>query len=361
MSIESGPRQYHEGDERRGDDAASMPDKAPTYNVPPRPDQDPESLSGQFDIGASYPEGSSGWLRSGRLRLLAAVAAGGTLIGGGIFLGLSGEKEGLDTETKEPGVSAPAIPGAAETNTGETNFKTKADYAPTVYDTALFKELTPGQQDEVTKFEEMSYDIFRRLPNNDELAYSDFYYSAYKDYGMEQVKRSPYYQKDTPEVVNEASTGQDILNDFAARQGAIFYTLAEKGDPYNISPTNPNREEAKKALSLIYADKLSDSKIRTIRAEQLTNLENLEADETSQYNGDGYPVRKADRESEVGVELGKTTKRINVKDPSGEYDQYVFNYTSFTDIQGQEQSVWQLNVILGEEDPRYAPDVENAY
>lgn len=361
MSIEAGHRQYHEGDERRGDDAASMPDKAPDYNAPPRPDQDPESLSGQFDIKANYPEGSSGWLRSGRLRLLAAVAAGGALVGGGIFLGLSGEKEGRDTETKEPGVSAPAVPGATETDDGVTNFETKADYAPTIYDTALFKELTPEQKDEITKFEEMSYDTFRRLSNDDQLAYSDFYYSAYKDYGMEQVKRSPYYQENTPEVTNEASSGQEILNDFAARQGTLFYSLAENGDPYNISPTDPNRDEAKKALSLIYADKLSDSKIRTLRAEQLTNLENLEADETSQYNGDGYPVRKADRESEVGMELGKTTKRINVKDPSGEYDQYVFNYTTYTTIRGEEKSVWQLNVILGEQDTRYAPDVENAY
>lgn len=360
MSIESGPRQYHQGDERRGYDAADMPDKAPTYDAPPRPDQDPESLSGQFDIGATYPEGSSGWLRSGRARLLAGVAAGSVLLGG-VFIGLSGEKEERSAEPKEPGVSAPAVPGATETDSGETNFETKAEYAPTIYDTALYKELTPDQQDEVTKFEEMSYDTFRRLPNSDQLTYSDFYYNAYKDYGMEQVKRSPYYQKDTPEAVDDASSGQDILNDFAARQGTIFYSLAEKGDPYNISPTNPNREEAKKALSLIYADKLSDSKIRGIRAEQLTNLENLERDETSQYNGDGYPVRKADRESEVGTELGKTTKRVNVKDPSGEYDQYVFNYTSYTDIQGQEQSVWQLNVILGEEDPRYAPDVENTY
>ena len=347
MSIESGPRQYHdhEGDERRGYDAASMPDQTPTYEEPPRPDYAP-TPSGYFDSEGTDTNG--GWLRSGRARLLAGVAAGSVLIGG-VLIGV--RASGKEESGPEP------VP--SQTESVETNFETKAEYAPTIYETELYKSLAPEQQREIAELERMPYEDFRQQLYSKQMLYGDFYYQAYKEYGMEQVKRSPYYQKDTAEVVNIDSPGQDILNDFAAKQGTIFYSLAENGDPYNISKTNPNREEAKKALSLIYTNRGPDSNIYNARVGQLTNLENLEAD-GSQYNGDGYPVRKADKESKVGMEFGVPTKRINVI-RSGEHDQYVYNYTPYKDIQGEERATWQLNVIWGEEDAQHVPDVENLY
>ncbi|MDX2776385.1 hypothetical protein PV379_03400 [Streptomyces caniscabiei] len=361
MSIESGPRQYHDhdDDERRGYDAASMPDQAPTYNEPPRPDYVP-TPSGFFDSEDAGKNG--GWLRSGRVRLLAGVAAGSVLIGGGIVLGLSGEREEKEPRLREPGTSAPAVPGeqspsAQETDSGVTQFETNAEYAPTIYDTALYKELTLEQQHEVKKLDEMSYITFRQLPYDRQLAYGDFYYRAYKDYGMEQVKRSPYYQKDTPEIVDAGSSGQAILNDFAARQSTLFYSIAENGSPYNINEAN--RVEAQKALSYIYAP--GDSNIYKSRVEQLANLQNLEADQENHYNGDGYPVRKADRESVAGEVFGETVKYINVQDKSGEYDQYVYTFRTYTDIQGEERSVWQLSKILGEGHSQYQPDVESLF
>ena len=357
MSIESGPRQYHDDDERRGYDAASMPDQAPTYEEPPRPDHAP-TLSGHFD--KEDPQVDGGWLRSGRARLLASVAAGSVLVGG-IFIGVaaSGEKE---EKRQEPGASAPAVPGeqspsAQETDSGVTQFETKAEYAPTIYDTELYKTLTPEQQHEVEKLDEMSYVTFRQLPYDRQLAYGDFYYRAYKEYGMEQVKRSPYYQKDTPEVVDTGSSGQAILNDFAARQSTIFYSIAKNGSPYNINETN--RQEAQKALSYVYAP--GDSNIYKSRVDQLANLQNLEADQENHYNGDGYPVRKADRESPAGEVFGETVKYINVQDRKGEYDQYIYTFRTYTDIQGEERTTWQLSKILGEGHSQYQPDVESLF
>lgn len=358
MSIESEPRrQHHEDDERRDDTAPDMPG-TPDYDTPPRPDHAP-TLSGHFDTENTA---DGGWLRSGRARLLASVAAG-SVLAGSIFIGVGlSDKEGKEAPRQEPGASAPVTPG--ETS-AETDFSTKAEYYQNVYETDLFKELTPEQQHEVTKLEEMSYDVFRKLPYDRQLAYGDFYYRAFEEYGREQVERSIYYQKDTPKETTRESSGQDILNDFAARQGTIFYSLAEEGDPYNIALDDPRREEAQKALSYIYTP--GDSNIYKSRVDQLANLENLEADQTNHYNGDGYPVREAVRESSTGELFGETVKYINVKDSRGgngqriEYDQYVYVFRSYTDIQGNERSVWQLSKILGEEHSQYQPDVESMF
>lgn len=365
MSIESGSRrQHHEDDERRDGTALNMPE-TPAYDTddtPPRPDDAP-TPSGYFD---KEDTADRGWLRSGRTRLLASVAAG-SVLAGGIFIGVGlSDKEAKDPAPKAPGIDAPVTPGeeapspsASEADGSYEQFKTKAEYYPTIYDTPLYKELDPAEQHEVEKLEEMSYDVFRKLPYDQQIAYADFYYRAYEEYGREQVERSIYYQKDTPQTVTKESSGQDILNDFAARQSTIFYSIAEEGIPYRINENN--REEAKKALTLVYPDRFADSQIYTNRIDQLSNLEALEADEESPYNGDGYPVRKADRESGVGYDLDKLAKYINVQDTDGEYQQYVFNYTTYKDIRGEERSVWQLNMILGEEHSMYKPDVENVF
>ena len=175
---------------------------------------------------------------------------------------------------------------------------------------------------------------------------------------MEQVERSPYYQTDTPEAVHENSSGQDILNDFAARQGTIFASLAQHGRPNSIN--QGNKEEVQKAFSYIYNLSMVESNIYKNRVTQIDNLTSLEAD-GSQYNNSGYPVRTVDRESKTGDVFGQKTKYINAHDNTGDVSQYIFTYTPFTDIHGEERHVWQLKQIPGEGYPLYVADVEGLF
>lgn len=357
MTTESGPRhQRYEGGEAVPESYTDLPADVP--EMPTRPPEQHTADTLQEIADTAENRYTSPWRRR-LMGLGAGVALTAVGVGVGMNMGSSNDK----APEKRPSASAPANPGESKPTPSaeetQSSDETKADFYPSIYESALYKELTPDQQNEVNKLDEMSYEVFSRLPYSRQIAYADFYFRANEEYGREQVERKSYY-REVPESMSANSTGQEILDDFAARQGAIYYSLSEKGNPNSINETN--RDEAKKALAYIYDLELkSDSGIYTKRISELSNLTSLEGD-GSEYNGNGYPMRDADRESKTGKDLfGTTTKLINVIDAKGEADQYNFTYETFTDIQGKERSVWQMRMILGEDHTLYVPDVENAF
>ena len=314
-------------------------------------------------VEPSRPRNMIELLRTPTAKIISGLTAA-AVITGGVLVGWN-NKEREETEGRSiPSASAPAVPGEVSPSTGEQTgdaaYETKAKYAPTIEQTELFAALDADQQAEIQRYEEMPLETFRQLPEETQLRYADFYFEAYEEYGMELLKRSPYYHEPSGELTGEDSSGQAIVDDFAERQGTIFYSLATKGKVSKINENN--RPEAQKALVLLYPQLLSDSQAYELRVSQLGALDGLEGnDAMNPNNGDGYIVRTVEDESPTGSDMGARTKYVNVSSETGEMQQYVYNYTTYKDINDKEKSTWRLKMVLGQGSSMYKPDLSAVF
>lgn len=349
MSTESGPRYQRFDDERRDGDADTRHDTSALpfeeYRIPREP-----------ETNQSFME------RYGKLRMaLAGVAAGSVLAGVIVGVGVAskgGSKE--EREPSRPGNSAPAVPGETSPSpseiAGDTDTTTEAKFYPSIEKTELYSTLSAEQKNEIDKFDDMSYETFADLPKEDQLKFAQFYYDAYQDYGMEQLKRSPYYKPVDHGEVTLNSSGQDLLADYAERRATIVYSLSENGNPFHI---NENlRDDAKKAMSLVYDVPGFSSNVYETAITQVGQTTGLEADDTQPYNGAGYKLQTVDRESQV-VEAIDPLKLVNVAMDDGSKPQYRFIYTEFDDVTGEKRGSWRLQAIMNESNSQYIPDVES--
>ncbi|HJP81565.1 MAG TPA: hypothetical protein VJ841_04185 [Candidatus Saccharimonadales bacterium] len=372
MSTEFGPTNQRYDDDGRSEQY--VPDASDTSpwnesSFPNQPEYAPAS-AGNFFTQVSAENERQSWIdKIGRARVaIAGIAAGSVLTGVIVGIGVSGKsnERGEYIPPKEAGTSAPAVPGetsspeASETSDGVT-LETKTPYAQTLLETPEFKALSSSEQAEITTLHNMSYDEFHQLSYDRQFAYAAFYYKAYEAYGKEIVEQYPTYQKDTPEAVNKESSGQAILNTFAEKRGIIFASLATKGNLDQIN--DANRQDAMKALSYIYdLHNTTITKSYQNALGYLQNMTSLRNDGTDSNNGSGYPARTVERESIAGDDYGTTSKRINANMRDGSFEgQYWFTYNTYKDLDGKEDSQWQLRMILPTSNPLYIADVENAY
>lgn len=349
MSTESGPRYQRFDDERRDDDVDAPHDTAALpfeeYRIPNEP-----------ETNQSFME------RYGKLRMaLAGVAAGSVLAGVIVGVGVAakgGSKE--ERAPSKPGNSAPAVPGETSPSPSETaadtDMTTEAAFYPSLDKTKLYDTLDATQKDEIDKFDDMSYEVFAQLPKEDQLKFAQFYYDAYQDYGMEQLKRSPYYEPVNHGDITLNSTGQDLMADYAERRATIMYSLTENGNLYKIN--DDLRDDAKKAMSLVYDVPGFDSNVYETAITQVGQTSGLDFDDTQPYNGAGYKLHTVDRESPV-VEAIDPLKLINVAMDDGSKPQYRFIYAEFEDATGEQRGSWRLQSIRNESNSQYIPDVES--
>ena len=310
-------------------------------------------------VEPSRPRNMLELLRTPTAKIISGLTAA-AVITGGVLVGWNNKEREETGGRSVPSASAPAIPGEASPSTGETTYETKANYAPTIEQTELFGTLNVEQQAEIRRYETMSLETFRQLPEETQLRYADFYFEAYEEYGTELLERSPYFHEPAGELTGRDSAGQAIVDDFAERQGVLFYSLATNGKVSKINEAS--REEAQKALVLLYPQLLSDSKAYELRVSQLGALDGLEGNDVhNPNNGDGYIVRTVEDESPTGSDMGAATKYINVSSETGEMQQYVYNYTSYTDINNEEKSTWRLKMVLGSGSSMYKPDLSAVF
>lgn len=303
-------------------------------------------------------------LRTPTARIISGLTAA-AVITGGVLVGWN-NKEREETQGRNvPSASAPVVPGgeqspSASETTGGSGHETKTKYAPTLEQTELFGTLNAEQQTLIRRYEAMPLETFRSLPEEKQLMYADFYYNATKDYGIELLEQSLYYHEPSGQLTGEDSAGQAIVDDFAERQGTLFYSLATNGKVSKINEAN--REEAQKALVLLYPQLMSDSQVYQSRVSQLGALDGLEGNDVyNPNNGDGYIVRTVEDESPTGADMGAATKYMNVSSATGEVQQYVYNFTEYKDIKGDDKETWRLKMIVGTNSSMYKPDLSAVF
>jgi hypothetical protein len=209
-----------------------------------------------------------------------------------------------------------------------------------VFDSELYRSLTPEQQAEVKRLHDMPIEEFERLPADELFGYAGFVYEVYKDEAeadlkaqLEADKRNEYgaglYTPPVP--TNEKSTGQEVLNDYNFKMAVVSYIMHNQNGP-------KDPVEAEKALHYAILQDLG-----TPFEKEWGKIEN----KTDTYNYvPGFEPRLALEENdEHGVYL---RKHIQVGTGNG-----IANYT-FTLIKGTDKFVkpaqtWMLREITSAE------------
>jgi hypothetical protein len=304
-------------------------------------------------------------LRTPTAKIISGIAATAVFTGG-VLIGWNNKEREEASGRAETAASAPAVPGEGSPSPSvsetldDSTYETKTKYAPTLEQTELFGALNSEQQTEILRYKAMPLETFRQLPEEKQLVYGDFYHRATEDYASELLQQSPYYHERSGELTGRDSTGQAVVDDFAERQGELFYSLATNG---KVSKINEEyRTEAQKALVTLYPQLFADSQIYKNRLSQLEGLDGLEGNDVyNPNNGDGYIIRTVEDESPTGFDMGASTKYMNVSSPTGELLQYIYNYTTFTDIYGEEKNLWRLKMIVDTGSSMYKPDLSKVF
>ena len=187
-----------------------------------------------------------------RTKIIASIAGIGLVAGGvGVAASLANRETPTEPGTSEPGEQpidqgegvlppeggeneAP-VPSSPEVNEG---FDVSQPHESVVYEN-LFETLTPEQQAEITRYEEMSLEDFRTLPHQEQLVFAQYVRDnniAVLEYRLEQSGDAAIITKsnfDTPEGVfanhQVNSFLLSSLKEFSDEDGIVFdYETAKK-------------------------------------------------------------------------------------------------------------------------------------
>lgn len=246
-------------------------------------------------------------------------------------------------ETQVPAATkTPESPLASPTNLGPL------ETAPVVEDVSkrprsvvehgLFNKLSPEQQAEISKLNDMPTTEFYKLPMATQLKYAQYIYDTNVErtkYLIQQngSKYAPLLKTVEPKPDN---SGTEVWYQQQLRT-EVQYTLMPEQKP----------------LDKVNAQKMIVLGLTQDTAGFMNTFNTLETDDGGLLTPDNNPILAY----KTDVQGNEATMKINAN-VDNKTTQTTYEYTTFTDISGNERGTWQVTLSVSNSDPRFDSSIK---
>jgi hypothetical protein len=294
MSTEVFSKQPDNG-ERREDAVSNTSEQ----ELPPQPTHAPEIGSVALTLSTEEEVGLWRQLSLRTRSLIAGTALLTTVVAGGATaFAIAGSHHGTEPR-KEPGASAPAIPGAGETESATPSAEAP-EYSSETVSPASVLEAGPDVKtslsaDKIQEYSNMTVDEFySTVPVEDRIAFGQLVVDTYTPYTTEQLEKKTASSEDyeAPEDTSINATGNDLVDLYGLKFSALKWSLTKDGNPNTI--LEDRKAQAEKGLAALFPENDYIGETKGFRDQLFDDIANT----TSLVNdGNGWGLYIAQKES----------------------------------------------------------------
>ena len=247
----------------------------------------------------------------------------------------SGDKGEEGPTPTQPVATAEATAG----QTQEAEEKVDVTKRPqSIVEQGLFNKLSPEQQSEIRKLNDMPTTEFYKLPMATQLKYGQFIYDS-------NVERTKYLIKENGSEYAPLLKTVEPKPDNSGTE--VWYQQQLKAEvQYTLKPDQ-------KPLDKINAQKMLPLSATQDTAGFMNAFNILETNKGGLIKPDNNPILAY----KTDVQGSEATMKLNTN-TENELSQSTLKYTTFTDISGQERGTWQVTLSVNSADPRFVPSLK---
>lgn len=247
----------------------------------------------------------------------------------------SGDKDQNGPTPTQPVATTEATAG----QTQEAEEKVDVTKRPqSIVEQGLFNKLSPEQQSEIRKLNDMPTTEFYKLPMATQLKYGQFIYDS-------NVERTKYLIKENGSEYAPLLKTVEPKPDNSGTE--VWYQQQLKAEvQYTLKPDQ-------KPLDKVNAQKMLPLSATQDTAGFMNAFNILETNKGGLIKPDNNPILAY----KTDVQGSEATMKLNTN-TENELSQSTLKYTTFTDISGQERGTWQVTLSVNSADPRFVPSLK---